>query len=453
MRSLATRLTLAFLAVGIATVAMIGAFALLRTRTAFDRWEYDRNIISLANMLEDHYEVRGSWDGAEAVLERGRAENGLSDWWQHTPVALFDAQRQVVLASSDFSQIGRNWPAEALRGVPLEVGGATVGWLAVGRAPVPLPDRRLRPEQALLQRVVQSILYGAVGAVAVALILGVVLARTLTRPIRELTAATHALRGGQLGAQVQVHSEDELGQLAASFNQMSADLAQTTELRRQMTADIAHELRTPLSVILGYSEALQDGKLEGNSQTYAALHDAAGHLQRLVDDLRTLALADAGELTLNLRPVDPRALLERCVLAHMAQAQAAAISLELEAATDLPEVSADPDRIAQVLNNLTINALRHTPAGGSIHFSAEQVPGVQQVAMRVRDTGTGISPEDLPHVFDRFYRGDKARQSDEGETGLGLAIARSIIESHGGSIGVESTLGQGTTFTLTLPSG
>ncbi len=162
--------------------------------------------------------------------------------------------------------------------------------------------------------------------------------------------------------------------------------------------------------------------------------------------------ADAGELRLNRRPVDPRALLERAALAHTVQAQAAGISFLMEGAEDLPAVDADPERISQVLDNLIGNALRHTPAGGHIVMAAGLAPHGKAVAFRVADTGSGIAAEDLPFVFDRFYRGDKASKAEHGESGLGLAIARSIVKSHGGTIAVTSTLGEGTAFEVILPA-
>jgi signal transduction histidine kinase len=313
------------------------------------------------------------------------------------------------------------------------------------------------PEEAYLQRMGYAIVYGGLGAIVLALALGAFLARNLTRPIRELTAATRAVARDQLGQQVPVRSQDELGQLAASFNRMSSDLAHANELRRQMTADVAHELRTPLSLLLGYTEGLQDGKLAGKSETYAVMHDSARQLQRLVEDLGTLALADAGELPLNRRPVDPTALLERAALAHMAQADAQGVTLAVRAADDLPAVNVDPDRFAQVLGNLISNALRYTAAGGEIILSAELAgprpagsPGDAQVLLRVRDTGSGIAADDLPHIFDRFYRGDKSRQTQHGESGLGLAIVRSLVEGHGGVIEAASAPGEGATFTIAL---
>lgn len=186
------------------------------------------------------------------------------------------------------------------------------------------------------------------------------------------------------------------------------------------------------------------------------MHDAALQLQHLVDDLNILAQADAGELPLNRRPVDPRALLERTALAFMPQAQEQGVTLAVDAREDLPPVYADPDRLNQVLTNLVANALRYTPANGRVTLSAETVNGATDAAkpmvvLKVSDTGQGIAEDDLPQVFDRFYRGDRSRQTQNGEAGLGLAIARSIIESHGGTIQAASTVGQGTVFTIQLP--
>jgi two-component system sensor histidine kinase BaeS len=229
---------------------------------------------------------------------------------------------------------------------------------------------------------------------------------------------------------------------------MSADLAQSNQLRRQMTADIAHELRTPLSVILGYTEALSDGKLVGTPQAFEVLHEEAHHLSLLIEDLRILSLADSGELPLTRRPIYPEVLLERTASAYAAQAKQQEVALVVDAEQPLPEVDVDPDRMAQVFGNLISNALRYTPAEGRIVLQA-QARG-DRVLLDVKDTGEGIASEDLPHVFERFYRGDKAR-SQNGESGLGLAIVKSIVEAHGGRIEVHSQVGAGTTFRIELP--
>jgi signal transduction histidine kinase len=231
---------------------------------------------------------------------------------------------------------------------------------------------------------------------------------------------------------------------------MSADLATSNQLRRQMTADIAHELRTPLSVILGYTEALADGKLQGSPVIYDAMYGQSRLLSHLVDDLRTLSLADAGELILNQTVTPPGESLERTAAAHAALAAQREIHLEVQIAEDLPPIFVDRERLAQVLANLVANALRYTPEGGTITLAA--AGGADQVILQVSDTGPGIEPEHLPLIFQRFYRADVSRlTTDNGESGLGLAIAKSLVEAQGGTIEATSTVGEGATFTIVLP--
>jgi two-component system sensor histidine kinase BaeS len=258
------------------------------------------------------------------------------------------------------------------------------------------------------------------------------------------------MAAGKLDQQVQVRSRDEIGQLAVSFNQMTRDLAQASQARKQMTADLAHDLRTPLTILRGYTEGLKDGRIQGSAALFGVMHSEVEHLRHLVEDLRVLSLADAGELPLNRRAIDPSALIERAGLAYIVQAEQSGVALQVCPASDLPSILVDTDRLTQVLNNLVSNALRYT-AHGAITLSACHEGA--QVLLRVSDTGSGIAPEDLPHIFDRFYRADKARQRDDGgASGLGLAIAKAIIDAHSGVITVNSTLGQGTTFTITLPA-
>ncbi len=274
-------------------------------------------------------------------------------------------------------------------------------------------------------------------------------ARTLTRPLREITAATKQVAIGDLDQQVPVRSKDELGELASSFNQMSADLSQARNLRRQMTADIAHELRTPLTVILGHTEALSEGELPPDPETFEILHDETKRLGRLVEDLRTLSLSDAGELHLNRSDIYAGELLERAAAARKPEVKAKKIKLQIELDDDLPAVYVDADRMIQVLVNLLDNALRYTPSDGWINLSAHRVE--DGVEISVQDSGPGIPAEDLDHLFERFYRGDKSRQREEGGTGLGLAIAKSLVESQGGAIRVESPPGDGAKFVIEIP--
>jgi two-component system sensor histidine kinase BaeS len=445
--SLTTKLTFAFLLVGIAGAVLVALLVGAQTRTEFDRFRAEHDNAALTELLAEYYSARGSWDGVEAMLARNRA---LDD--RLRGAALTNAAGVVVHGNRGYSP-GALLPPAALRGgVPIQANGQVVGYLlnAPARFHEPRPSGRAPSETEFVQRVTWAAAASAAIAAALALLLGLLLARTLTRPIRELTEATRAMAGGQLGRQVEVRSEDEIGALAHSFNQMSADLARASHVRRQMTADLAHDLRTPLSILRGYTEGLRDERLCGSAQVYAVMHGEVEHLQRLVEDLRVLSLADAGELPLNRRGVDPVALLERTGLAYVVQAEQHGLALRVEAANDLPSVAVDTDRMAQVLGNLVANALRHT-ARGEIVLGAEAAG--ELVRLHVRDTGEGIATADLPFIFDRFYRADKARQrsASSAASGLGLAIARAIVEAHGGSIGVESTPGVGTDFTITLP--
>lgn len=363
------------------------------------------------------------------------------------PVTVADKDGTVVYSLA--RPVGSRLPAEKVAaGTALKVNGAQVGWLFFD-APIVRRPVNNSPEAGFIDRVKRAILTAVAGALVLAIVSGVLLAQTLTRPVRELTAATRALARGELGHQVAIRTHDELGELGRAFNSMSADLARGVKLRRQMTADIAHDLRTPLSVILGYTEALADGKLHATPQTFAVLHDEAQHLRHLVDDLRVLSLADAGELTLQRADVAPAELLGRVALAQQVQAEQKGVKLEVAAADDLPLLHVDPERMTQVFGNLLSNALRYTPAGGEIRLSATLDDG--QVVMQVKDTGAGIAPEDLPNIFERFYRGDKAR-AQNGESGLGLAIAKSLVEMHGGAIAAVSEPGQGAVFSVRLPA-
>ena len=450
MRSLTLKLTLAFLFVGLIGALLVAVFVGLRTQSEFGQFVSDRYQQDLIDELGSYYQQNGSWDGIDAIAFRLPPRHpGDKAGYMRAPVALVDNTDVVVYGSQRY-QIGQKLTRSELRqAIPVEVNGQVVGSMVLD-----LPaeaDRRAdpSPEADFLRRINLAILLSALGATAIALVLGILLARAISRPVRELTEATQIVALGDFGHQVPVRTQDELGELAKSFNQMSADLAQASQLRRQMTADIAHELRTPLSVILGYTEALSDGKLHGSPGMYQAMYGEAQLLSHLVDDLRTLSLADAGELTLNRLPVAPGDCLERTAASQAALAAHQSVEVRVQVAPNLPLIEADRERIAQVLGNLMSNALRYTPAGGTITLSAEA--GAESVLLRVSDTGPGIEPDHLPHIFQRFYRADESRTTND-ESGLGLAIAKSLVEAHGGTITVESTVGQGTTFTVALPA-
>lgn len=455
MRSLAPKLILAFLIVSLAGTVLLAVSAGQVTATEFGHFMFMQNQEATAAELSAYYEAQGSWAGVEDAFGsgnmrgRGGGRRGLGPGGMGMGpggnIALADSTGRVVVAGLGYP-VGQQLSATELAGgIPIQVDGRVVGTLLAGGGAFAVSQAGAE----FLDRVNQVLVIAAVGATAVALVLGVVLARTLTRPLRELTAATKAVAGGNLGQQVPVRSQDELGQLAASFNQMSEDLARSRDLRRQMTADIAHDLRTPISIILGHAEGVADGVLPPTPESFHVIHDEAQRLNRLVEELRTLSLAEAGELSLTPGPVSPRSLLERAAIALKPQARQQNVTLRVEAAPDLPQIEVDADRTAQVLGNLLQNALQHTPAGGTITLAAQS--SAAALRLSVSDTGPGIAAADLPRLFHRFYRADKSRQRHEGGSGLGLAIAKSLVEAHNGRIWAESEPGLGATFIIELP--
>jgi signal transduction histidine kinase len=327
------------------------------------------------------------------------------------------------------------------------VGNETVARLIPMRPP--RNTRELAAET--LRRINSSLLLGGLAVTGLALLVGWLMARTILHPLRELHAATQSIAQGDLEKQVEISTKDEIGALAASFNGMTASLKRSRDLRRQMTADIAHELRNPLSIILGHTEAMSEGVLPATPETLDIIYDEAKHLSRLVDDLRTLSLSESGELSLHRSLVDPAALLERTASAYAVRAADRGVRLQVEPAAELPQVNVDVERLGQVLANLLDNSLKHTPAGGSIRLLA--AAAADGVEISVQDSGSGIPAEDLPYVFDRFYRGKQTSGRVKDGSGLGLAISRALVELHQGQIRAESGVGEGTTIILRLPAG
>ncbi|MFE7111341.1 sensor histidine kinase [Streptomyces sp. NPDC057575] len=288
------------------------------------------------------------------------------------------------------------------------------------------------------------------GGVALAVILGaLLLSRTVLRPVRALTGAARGLGDGDLARRVPESGRDEIAELGRVFNRMADSLQGAEERQRRLTSDIAHELRTPLANLRGYLEALRDGVVEPTPDLLDSLHQEAILQQRIVDDLQDLALAEAGALTYHRARLDLRELLATCRTAHRPQAEEAGVAVGLETSPPV-YVDGDADRLRQVVSNLVRNALRATAPGGAVTLALNVHDG--RAVVEVRDTGVGIRPDDLPHLFDRFWRADAARGRTTGGSGLGLAIARQIVADHDGTIDVASTVGVGTTFTMTLPA-
>ena len=332
---------------------------------------------------------------------------------------------------------------EPPRTVPGMVAPMIAGMPIVGPAPL------LEREQGFVSAVTGSLLVGVLVGGAVAVVLAMVFARGILRPIGALTFAAQRMEQGDLSQRVRVDSRDEIGQLAHAFNAMADGLARTDQLRRAMVTDVAHELRTPLTNLRGYLEAVRDGVTEPRPEVIDSLYEEAMLLSHLVDDLQDLTLSEAGQLTLRREPVALEGVLAAAAQAMQPRAQDKGVDMLLESESGLPLVDADPQRVGQVVRNLLANALTHTPAGGAIHLGARHAGDV--VTIDVRDTGSGIEPEHLPNVFERFYRGDASRTRATGGAGIGLAVVKQLVEAHGGEVAVISTPGTGSRFSFTLP--
>ena len=295
----------------------------------------------------------------------------------------------------------------------------------------------------------EALTWAALAAGVAALAVSLFLSGRVVTPVRAMMSASQRIAAGHYEERVQDRGADELGQLAQSFNQMAAKLQQVESMRRQLIGDVAHELRTPLTAIKGSMEGLMDGVLPASTETYHQIHQEADRLNRLVDDLQELSRVEAGAYEMDLHAMELPVLVKTVVKRLGGQFEEKNVGLIVDLSPNLPLVEADGDRIIQVLTNLISNALRYTPSGGRVSLHASQQGSYVHVT--IKDTGVGIPPEHLAHIFTRFYRVDKSRSRQAGGSGIGLTIAKYLVEAHGGRIWVESKgQGQGSSFTFTL---
>ena len=406
--------------------------------------------------LADYFRERETWRELETTFDALvlRASDGAMTGMvgtmmgmPHNRIQVLDARGQVV-ADSAGSAGGAPLTTAPLEHWPVVVDGVLAGELVVEGT---LMGAAAVDPALLVGSVTRAVFFAAVIAAVAGLGLAALFVRQITRPLSELTHASRRIAHGELDVRVPVISNDEVGELTQTFNQMAASLEKQETLRRNLTADIAHELRTPLTGIQGAVEAMQDGVFPADAENLEALHAEVLLLNRLVDDLRTLANAEAGQLVLEMAPVDLAELCRRQVNALQPRAAERGVALTCNGSTTAP-LEADGQRLNQVLLNLLDNALRHTPAGGTVRVSLHA--DAASFFVTITDNGPGIASEDVPHLFGRFYRGDRSRTRATGGTGLGLAIARQIVEAHGGRIWVDSPppgAEQGAEFGLMLP--
>lgn len=479
MRSLRVRLVGAFALVVLATIVTLSFPVRETTVTKFARYvedtgKVDQNVVST---LLKAYNVDRDPAELQSIVEKlARASGGR--------VIAVDSARRVV-ADSEHQLTGRPLPDPI---PPVQAAGQkssdapwALFWKAAtsagslpppvlvvsvdpasGPAPpkdvaftyvaAPGPTSLLLSKEAIfLGAFTRSLLVAGLLAGALAIALAVVLSARIVGPIQALTEAARRLQGGDFSHRVPVRGPDELGKLALAFNAMADGLARSERLRRTMVGDVAHDLRTPLTNVGGFLEALEDGIISATPAVVTSMMEEVLLLNRLIDDLQDLALAEAGQLRLDLAALDLRSELDVAATAVRPQAEAKGLCVRVLPTPEGLQVTADPARVHQVLRHLLSNALTHSSEGGVITLAARPGATPGEVEVEVRDTGAGIAPEHLPDVFERFYRADPSRTRSTGGTGLGLTIVKQLVEAHGGRVRIESALGQGTTVTFSLP--
>ncbi len=462
MNRLWIRLTLAFVAVTLFGVLIVAAIAGISATAQVNRMvARQREIVrqDLLDALERHYVANGSWAGVDAVLANFRPapgdralpgqppdRSGPGGLFRRRTLVLTDDGNVIVYDIGGQRRGNKLTAEERNEALPVLVNGAPVGYLLANSAAELL---LVEAQRAFLAEILRNLALAALIACALAALIAAIVSRALARPLNALAGAAQAFSQRQWRQRVPVSSTLEIGAVARAFNEMAGSLEQAEVNRRNLTADIAHELRTPLTVIQGNLRAMLDGVYPLEQTEVANIYDETRLLSRLVDDLRELALAEAGQLTLRSSPVALRALLASATEPLHALAEERGLTLVVDLPDDALSAQADADRARQVLSNLIGNAFRHTPQGGTVSVSARRDDA--RVRIEVRDTGEGVAAGDLPQIFDRFYRADKARARASGGSGLGLPISKVLVEAMGGAIGVASAPGAGSVFWFTLP--
>jgi signal transduction histidine kinase len=446
IRSLRIRLIVAFTVVILIAIGTVSIFASQASQAKIKEYEQHTEQVKLDrdNRLLTMYFMNGEkLGGLQLPIEHMASLYGQT-------IIMTDTSGTVV-ADSDSLHVGMKydpvWLGKDQQVETIQNGDAILGTLYL--SPDVLSQTGAGSIKSLSVAINQFLLLGGVLALVAALIITLFFSRRLSAPIHALTLAARRIGAGDFAAKVTPAGNDEVGELVTNFNSMAAQLSQAEERRRNLIADVAHELRTPVSDIRSYLEAIHDGLMQPSQSNLDSIYEDIILLSRLINDLQLLALADAGELTLVYQPDDLARVINGAVASVQPRANNKGISLKLNLPNQLPVTEIDSHRISQVLNNLLDNAIRHTQLGGEVAVSAQGL--ARHVEVTISDTGEGIPPEDLPHIFERFYRVDKSRAKATGGNGLGLAIAKRLIEAHGGKISVESQVGKGSRFIFSIP--
>ncbi len=449
--SLQFRLVLCFALVLLLALAGVSTYISYAANKEVSRYQEELEQMRAARvkaMVEQTYRNRRPFTDAQSALEQAGALYGKR-------IVLSDGNGETIADSNPNpllflrrESIGSR-PTSQFRQAPIFSQGSQVGSISIlpDQQPGAIPEPSIASVASALKRslLLAGIFAGFAGVLTVSL--G---SRRILHPVRSLSQAAKRLGRGDLSQRVSDKNRDEIGQLSQTFNTMAMNLQNQESQKRNLMADVAHELRTPVSNLRGYLEAMRDGLIQPDTKTLDTIYQQVIQLGHIIEDLRILALAEAGSLRLNKEAMQIAKVVEHVVDAFNPLAIQKKISLTFVANGDLPMVNMDEVRIRQVVSNLLDNALRHTPEGGSIVVRVESRDG-QSTEISVQDNGEGIPLEALPRLFDRMYRVDPSRSRSSGGAGLGLAIARSIVEMHGGSIRADSTPGQGAKLTFNLP--
>lgn len=469
----------AFLLVIAISTSLIALLISRSTEKAFSLYttKNDKLIAEqLAPQLAQFYQENNSWQGIDNYIKSNTLYSNLEPGFgkmmgqmhgNNGPTTTSDSQdfnQRLILANADGVVLYDNQSTmtnqtlketDLKEGQPILLDQKQIGTVIITNKAF---LNTSSPAGQFLSSVKNAIVKSAILAAILSLLIGTLFFIQITSPLRKLTKAADSIAGGNLSQKVEVHSSDEIGRLAQSFNTMSVNLQNAQKQREHMMADVAHELRTPLAAIQATIEGIQDGIFPADNEQINAIYSQTTILNRLIEDLRLLTLAEAGQLKLEKQPHQINLLLQQIADGYQAQAKRNGISMEINLTEPLPEANIDGDRFTQIITNLLANSFRYTPPNGKVILHTQYDANLHQVLISITDTGSGIDPESLPNVFDRFYRGDKSRSRASGGSGLGLAIAKQLVESQEGKITVVSPVfpnsqesGPGTRFTIYLP--
>ncbi len=436
-RSLRWKLLVGIIIVVTLAIGTLGWVVNRTTRTEFDRYisqdkalKYQR----LALTLSSYYEETGSWTGVQKLIDKLKKT-------YNSEIVIANDKGAIITGTSE------SLPGEGSKDLGLKI--ATLGEAENPAGFLYLKDRsRSTIEEIFLSSVNRAIILSVVISLITSISLILYYSKKTLAPIHRLTLAAEKIKEGELDQEVPVNTQDEVGKLVTAFNSMAEELRKQERLRKNMVSDVAHELRSPLTKSHGYLKALKEGTMEPDKDIIDSLYRNSELLKKLVDDLHDLARAEAGQLDLEKEPILIDDLIHATLESIQYRLEKSEVNIEVNFSEEVM-VNVDPKRVQQVLRNLIDNAITYSDEGGKIEI--DRRVSQDQVQLKVIDNGEGIPEEDIPYVFDRFYRVDSSRSRETGGTGLGLTIAKEIVEAHGGKIEAESTKGEGTSITVHLP--